>query len=112
MKVSKLFKSKCQSVLDRNGCSCQQPWFNSAVFCFNRFLGDTQSSVFLEASGIGILRTDAEDYLLMKFGPHGGGHGHYDKLSIIFYTHENLLLKDYGIIFCYIFSLCNRNCWI
>ena len=30
---------------------------------------------------------DSHDYLFYENGPHGGAHGHYDKLGIIFYSH-------------------------
>jgi len=52
-------------------------------------------SEYLEASGAAILRTDG-DYLFYENGPHGGWHGHYDKLGIVFYTHKTELVRDYG----------------
>jgi hypothetical protein len=49
--------------------------------------------------GLGILRTgDGRDatMLLMKYGVHGQGHGHFDKLHFIFYNSGNEVVPDYG----------------
>ncbi len=56
------------------------------------------SSVSLEPSGYAILRsaTDAADYLLLKYGPDGGGHGHPDKLSLIYYANGERMSPDLG----------------
>ena len=44
-------------------------------------------SELLTSSGIAILRAQGSDRTLaVKFGPHGGGHGHFDKLSFISYA--------------------------
>jgi oligo-alginate lyase len=44
-------------------------------------------SELLGSSGIAILRAPGSDRTLaVKFGPHGGGHGHFDKLSFISYA--------------------------
>ena len=32
----------------------------------------------------------------MKFGPHGGGHGHYDKLGLVSYAFGGTLAVDPG----------------
>ncbi|HET6230414.1 MAG TPA: heparinase II/III family protein, partial [Longimicrobiaceae bacterium] len=49
--------------------------------------------------GLGILRsgegTDAT-MLLMKYGVHGQGHGHFDKLHFIFFDGGNEVVPDYG----------------
>ncbi|MSS74006.1 MAG: hypothetical protein EXS64_21355 [Candidatus Latescibacteria bacterium] len=38
-------------------------------------------------SGYAVLRAERpEAYLLLKYGPHGGGHGHPDKLSLILHA--------------------------
>jgi hypothetical protein len=45
-----------------------------------------KSAVFPE-SGYAMLRAKHSDLnIIMKFGPHGGGHGHYDKLGEIVYA--------------------------
>ena len=49
--------------------------------------------------GLGILRTgEGEDQsmLLMKYGVHGGGHGHFDKLHFIFFDQGRQVIRDYG----------------
>lgn len=67
-----------------------------------------QSTIF-PAAGWAILRsgavgtTDADkhipqNYLALDFGPHGGGHGHPDKLSFVLYGHGKLLAEDPGAI--------------
>ncbi len=45
-----------------------------------------KSAVFPDA-GYATLRAKSNDLsIILKFGPHGGGHGHYDKLGEIVYT--------------------------
>jgi hypothetical protein len=67
-----------------------------------------QSTIF-PAAGWAILRSgplgtgDADqhipqNYLALDFGPHGGGHGHPDKLSFVLYGHGKLLSEDPGAI--------------
>lgn len=62
------------------------------------------------ASGIAILRTDAptasedtlpgvpSNYVALDFGPHGGGHGHPDKLGFVLYAAGRLVAPDPGSI--------------
>jgi len=38
-----------------------------------------------QSLGFGIMRDDTK-YVLLKYGPHGGVHGHYDKLNLVFYA--------------------------
>ena len=53
------------------------------------------SSVLLPASGLAVLRTPSL-HLLLKYGPHGGGHGHPDKLAVAVYAHGRRLSPDLG----------------
>jgi hypothetical protein len=49
--------------------------------------------------GLGILRTgEGQDatMLLMKYGVHGEGHGHFDKLHFILYDAGREVIPDYG----------------
>ena len=49
--------------------------------------------------GLGILRAGQgadQSMLLMKYGVHGGGHGHFDKLHFIFYDQGREVIRDYG----------------
>jgi hypothetical protein len=49
--------------------------------------------------GLGILRTGTgaeATMLLMKYGVHGGGHGHFDQLHFVFYDGGREVLPDYG----------------
>jgi hypothetical protein len=49
--------------------------------------------------GLGILRSGAgrdASMLLMKYGVHGEGHGHYDKLHFIFFDGGREVVPDYG----------------
>jgi len=49
--------------------------------------------------GLGILRNgtgDSQSMLLMKYGVHGEGHGHFDKLHFIFYDQGREVIPDYG----------------
>lgn len=38
------------------------------------------------------------NYLALDFGPHGGWHGHYDKLSLVLWGHGRMLAEDPGCI--------------
>jgi len=60
-------------------------------------LTDLQSMVFDDA-GHAILRTQAQAGLTaaMTFGPYGGFHGHYDKLSFVFFGFAEELSVDPG----------------
>lgn len=61
-------------------------------------------SILLPASGYAILRSDeqahragaAQRYLLLKYGAHGGGHGHPDKLNLILYANGERFSPDLG----------------
>ncbi|HOC24786.1 MAG TPA: alginate lyase family protein, partial [bacterium] len=49
--------------------------------------------------GLGILRSGEgreQSMLLMKYGVHGEGHGHFDKLQFIFYDQGREVIPDYG----------------
>jgi hypothetical protein len=39
---------------------------------------------------------DQQRYILLKYGPHGGGHGHPDKLNLILYGYGQRLSADLG----------------
>lgn len=59
-------------------------------------LGDLSSEVFSD-SGFAVLRAPKGDHTaIMKFGPHGGGHGHYDKLGMVSYGFNGGLAVDPG----------------
>ena len=54
-------------------------------------------SELLESAGVAILRVAGSDHTLaVKFGPHGGGHGHFDKLSFISYANGARQAADPG----------------
>lgn len=55
------------------------------------------SSELLPTAGVATLRVKGSDHTVaIKFGPHGGGHGHYDKLTFINYAHRAHLATDPG----------------
>ncbi len=59
----------------------------------------TTTSVLFPKAGYAVLRAgDASDprYLAFKFGPHGGGHGHYDKLGYVTFGLGKVLALDPG----------------
>ncbi len=68
------------------------------------------SSAIFPAAGVVILRTDADErpegvvagvpanYVALDYGPHGGGHGHPDKLGFEFYALGRLVATDPGSI--------------
>ena len=52
------------------------------------------------ASGYAILQSGPEreaTWLCLKYGPHGGGHGHYDKNTFIFRARRTDLMPDGGV---------------
>ncbi|MCX7048988.1 MAG: heparinase II/III family protein [Candidatus Sumerlaeota bacterium] len=52
-----------------------------------------------EASGYAILQRGQDQdatWLCVKYGPHGGGHGHPDKNQFVLYTHGQVLAPDGG----------------
>ena len=52
-----------------------------------------------QGGGLGLLRAgEGEDQTvaLMKYGVHGLGHGHFDKLSLLFWDQNRDVLDDYG----------------
>ncbi len=60
----------------------------------------TQHSVLLEDSGYAVLRQSGPDdtttYVALDFGPHGGWHGHYDKLSFLSHGAGEIMGLDPG----------------
>ncbi len=57
------------------------------------------ASVLLGKSGYAILRAGSAGdprYLAFKFAPHGGGHGHYDKLSYVSFALGKTMALDPG----------------
>jgi hypothetical protein len=54
-------------------------------------------STLLPEAGVAVLRVKGSDHTLaIKYGPHGGGHGHFDKLSFISYADGTRLAVDPG----------------
>jgi hypothetical protein len=53
-------------------------------------------SLLLPKAGYAILRAGDQIYLAFDFGPHGGGHGHYDKLGYVAFALDTLLAIDPG----------------
>lgn len=52
-----------------------------------------------ESGGLGILRVGEDrnqSMALMKYGVHGGGHGHFDKLHFTFFDQQKEVIPDYG----------------
>jgi hypothetical protein len=53
----------------------------------------------LLASGFAILEQHAHDdstWLCLKYGPHGGGHGHFDKNHFILWSNGTIVMPDAG----------------
>lgn len=62
--------------------------------------GDTapklESEVFRD-SGYAVLRAaDSDHFVALKFGPHGGWHGHYDKLGFVSFARGGAMAVDPG----------------
>jgi hypothetical protein len=59
--------------------------------------GAELSSALLPEAGVAVMRVKGSDHTLaIKFGPHGGGHGHYDKLTFVSYANGARLATDPG----------------
>lgn len=61
-------------------------------------IGETQSRN-LSAGGYAVLQQNTASnttWLALKYGPHGGGHGHPDKNTFILYSHDRILSPDGG----------------
>ena len=54
-------------------------------------------SVNYGASGIAVLR-QKRNYVLMDYGPHGGWHGHYDKLNLLVWGNGEMFAEDPGCV--------------
>jgi len=55
------------------------------------------TSALLPGAGVAILRAEGSDHTVaIKFGEHGGGHGHFDKLSFISYAGGRRIAADPG----------------
>jgi len=67
------------------------------------------ASALLPASGMATLRVKGSDHTVaVKFGPHGGGHGHYDKLSLVSYANGAHLAADPGT---QAYAAASHNTW-
>jgi len=80
-------------------CYSKMPRKNPEAL-LNRQQINPQSSIPLEShlfenAGFALLRNQAKTVVL-KFGPHGGGHGHPDKLSISIHNGKKEILSDLG----------------
>lgn len=53
------------------------------------------SSTIMGGIGLAILRNGGQ-YLCLDYGPHGGGHGHRDKLAVDYYTNGQVFAPDMG----------------
>ncbi|CAM3674230.1 heparinase II/III family protein [Paenibacillus lactis] len=62
--------------------------------------GPVVSSIILPHSGFALLRTEAREGIqaLVDFGPHGGSHGHFDKLSLMVHINGAPLSPDRGTV--------------
>ncbi len=72
--------------------------------------GSELASAIFPAAGVAVLRTDGEgqptnvvagvpaNYVALDYGPHGGGHGHPDKLGFEMYALGRLVATDPGSI--------------
>ncbi len=63
----------------------------------DRRIAAQPASILLPDSGNAFLRNRENDFAVaLKFGPHGGGHGHYDKLNFVSYARGGGMAIDPG----------------
>jgi len=80
----------------RRGTRGREALFYGAADLPTADLADLRSEVFADA-GFAVLRGPKSDHTVtMKFGPHGGGHGHYDKLGMVSFGQGGILAVDPG----------------
>ena len=54
-------------------------------------------SLYHPSSGYAVMNsTDTQRQLILKYGPHGGGHGHADKLALVLWAYGQRLSPDLG----------------
>ena len=62
-----------------------------------RAVESADKSVLLEAQGLAAFRRDAgRTYIALDYGQSGGGHGHPDRLNVLFAHGDQRILDDYG----------------
>ncbi len=80
----------------RKGTRGREAWLYGMPELPASDLADLRSEVFADA-GFAVLRGPHSDHTVtMKFGPHGGGHGHYDKLGLVSFSQGGTLAVDPG----------------
>ena len=65
------------------------------------------TSLNYESFGISILRHN-EMYVMMDYGPHGGWHGHFDKLNVEVAAGDSNFISDPGTV---VYSLPSSRDW-
>tara|TARA_Y100000589_G_scaffold291992_1_gene295847 strand:+ start:2253 stop:4346 length:2094 start_codon:yes stop_codon:yes gene_type:complete len=73
---------------------------------FNTLSMDLGSANF-ESFGVSIIRHN-DLFILLDYGPHGGWHGHFDKLNIEISSNRSNLISDPGTV---VYSLPSSNDW-
>lgn len=81
----------CYSRMER----CSAEALLGGVELLSASAGNEWQSVKFDSMGYAILRSDGRTVVL-KYGPHGGGHGHPDKLSISIHDGVRELVTDMG----------------
>lgn len=81
------------------GMQMAADWNNGLAEPYNwrsLFLSDGNRG---DKGGVGILRSGSnndQSCLLMKASSHGLGHGHFDKLGLLYYNNGTEIIRDYG----------------
>jgi len=67
------------------------------------------TSSLLPIAGFARLHAATGDFTeVIKFGPHGGGHGHLDKLGEVIYAHDGMMSVDPGTQF---YGVASHDTW-
>lgn len=52
-----------------------------------------------DEGGLALIRDEKDEFCaLLKYASHGMGHGHFDRLNLIYYQGDNEILNDYGSV--------------
>ncbi|MDF1549538.1 MAG: alginate lyase family protein [Bacteroidales bacterium] len=92
-------KEQDEVIISAGGLKVAEDIASNKAVPFERKSQEFTDGVDGKEGGIGVLRSksdNSEPCVVMKYPSQGMGHGHFDRLSIIFYNNGNEIFQDYG----------------